>query len=154
MTDFLTKSEHSRFQKLEARIDAGLQSFFEVGSALLEIRDGRLYRQDFPTFSDYCIDRWDMQRAHAYRLMDATRIRQELKEEGIEALPQNERQVRPLSKIKSLEGRVQAYRAALKMSPMGDKPPPEAAVKRAESQARKASMRRLRDLARGSPRIF
>jgi hypothetical protein len=128
MTDFLTKAEHSQFQKLEERIDAGLQSFFEVGSALLEIRDGRLYRQNFFTFSDYCQEKWDMPRQHAYRLMDATRIRQELEDAGIEALPQHERQLRPLSKIKTPEERVEVYEVALTMSPAGDKSAPASPV--------------------------
>lgn len=131
MTDFLTKAEHSRFEKLEARIDAGLQSFFDVGSALLEIRDNRLYRQDFFTFKDYCQERWDLSRPYAYQLMDATVIREQLKEQGVATLPQNERQVRPLSRLKTPEERVQAWEQATKMSAMADKSPPESAVKRA-----------------------
>lgn len=45
--------------ELESRIERGLQTFVEVGTALLEIRDRRLYRErGFATFEDYCIERW------------------------------------------------------------------------------------------------
>lgn len=40
----LTKSELSRRGMLEKSIETGLQTFFEVGAALKEIRDGKLYR--------------------------------------------------------------------------------------------------------------
>jgi hypothetical protein len=35
-------------------IDGGIKTFIEVGSALLEIRDDRLYRESYGTFDDYC----------------------------------------------------------------------------------------------------
>ena len=58
----MTKRERSRLGKLETTIDRGLQSFFEVGAALKEIRDSRLYRDEHGTFEDYCQTRWGIDR--------------------------------------------------------------------------------------------
>ena len=46
----------------EQIIERGLGTFVEVGQALVRIRNGRLYRADFPTFETYCESRWSMSR--------------------------------------------------------------------------------------------
>jgi hypothetical protein len=66
--------ERSRLVECEAVIKTGLNTFTEVGNALAEIRDSRLYREQFDTFEAYCRDRWGMERAHAYRLVDAAKV--------------------------------------------------------------------------------
>jgi hypothetical protein len=43
----------SEYNKLNETIKAGLATFLEVGSALAEIRDRRLYRVEFETWDDY-----------------------------------------------------------------------------------------------------
>jgi phage N-6-adenine-methyltransferase len=48
----------SRLAECEAVIERGLATFVEVGNALLEIRDDRLYRETHRTFEDYCRERW------------------------------------------------------------------------------------------------
>ena len=53
----LTLTEQERLQCLERIIERGLQTFYEVGTALLEIRDASLYRQTHPTFEAYCRQR-------------------------------------------------------------------------------------------------
>lgn len=40
----LTTTETERLTDLETTIERGLKTFVEVGQALMEIRDGRLYR--------------------------------------------------------------------------------------------------------------
>lgn len=61
--------------ELESIIEHGLETFVEVGQALLEIRDGRKYRdRQFLTFEDYCKERWGMARSRAYQLMDAAAV--------------------------------------------------------------------------------
>ena len=48
----------------EAVIESALQTLIEVGQALLEIRDRRLYlEQGFVTCEGYCRKRWNMSRA-------------------------------------------------------------------------------------------
>lgn len=66
-----------------------------AGQALREVRDGRLFTHaGHDTFEAYVQARWDMQRAHAYRLIDAVpvvraltgTVRSELKERQMRAL--------------------------------------------------------------------
>ena len=44
--------------ELETVIERGRQTFIEVGAALMEIRDQRLYRETHATFEGYCKERW------------------------------------------------------------------------------------------------
>ncbi len=53
----LSTDEQTQLTTHETTINAGLQTFHEVGNALLAIREARLYRQDFATFEDYCRQR-------------------------------------------------------------------------------------------------
>lgn len=64
----------SRLVELEAVIERGLTTFIEVGQALMEIRDQRLYRAEYATFEDYCSKRWLISRPRAYQLMDAAKV--------------------------------------------------------------------------------
>lgn len=94
----LSITETERFLILEIAIEQGLQTFVEVGNALLEIRDSRLYRAHFGTFEDYCRGRWGIERRHAYRLIDAARVVNNVSH-GTQILPTGERQARPLSHL-------------------------------------------------------
>lgn len=59
---------------LEAVIKRGLKSFVEVGNALREIRDGRLYKALYSTFEEYCQERWGITRNRAYEQIRASEI--------------------------------------------------------------------------------
>lgn len=71
MSEALTTTEAESFAKLEERVEAGLTNFIDVGNALSEIRDARLYRASHGTFEDYCRERWGMSRQRASQLVDA-----------------------------------------------------------------------------------
>jgi hypothetical protein len=58
----LTISEQNEFERCEIVIKQGLETFIEVGTALMTIRNKRLYRAEFETFEEYCRDRWGMER--------------------------------------------------------------------------------------------
>ncbi|KKN28637.1 hypothetical protein LCGC14_0852100 [marine sediment metagenome] len=60
--------------ELEAVIERGLETFVEVGLALLAIRDRKKYRENYSTFEDYCRERWGWSRQHGYELMDAAKV--------------------------------------------------------------------------------
>ena len=64
--------------KLEKIIERGRQTFVDVGIALAEIRDKRLYRESFGTFEEYCKTRWGFSRRHSYRLLEASEIADDL----------------------------------------------------------------------------
>ena len=88
-----------RLAHLEAVIKKYRQDFYSVGKALKEIRDGRHYHKlSFKSFESYVRIRWDLGRSHAYRLIDAVCVIDNLSPIG-EILPKNEAQVRPLTKL-------------------------------------------------------
>lgn len=94
-----------RLIELEAIISHNQDHFVGIGQALMEIRDKRLYKQAlFETFESYVKIRWDMSRAHAYRLMAFYGVIGNLSPIG-DILPANESQVRLLAKLTPCEQR-------------------------------------------------
>jgi N6-adenosine-specific RNA methylase IME4 len=85
----LSPVEQVRLDTLEAVVEGGLKVFFEVGTALLEIRDSRLYRQSYDTFEAYCRVRWNIKRQRAYELMAAAAVVENLSEIS-DKLPERE----------------------------------------------------------------
>ena len=57
----------------ERVIERGLKTFIEVGHALAQIREERLYREAHPTFEDYCRDRWEFDASRARQLISAAK---------------------------------------------------------------------------------
>jgi len=113
MTSTTTKSlsiiEERLLEDLEAIVTDGLATFIAVGTALMEIRDQRLYRQTHGTFEDYCQDKWAMTRQHANRLIGASSVVANL--EPIGARPDTESQARPLAALQP-EQQQEAWRKA------------------------------------------
>lgn len=91
----LTDIERADLAQHEAIIERGLQTFVEVGNALLAIRDGRLYREKWPTFEAYCQCRWGFAGSRARQLIGAAKAMVNL-ESVTNVTPANEAQVRPL----------------------------------------------------------
>jgi hypothetical protein len=93
----LTAEEKQRLSKLEKVIDAKLGNFFEVGSALMEIKVNGLFRETHRNFNVYCQERWGFGRSYANKLIGSA--------ERIQLLPQdlpkpaNEFQIRPFLKL-------------------------------------------------------
>jgi hypothetical protein len=95
----------NRLTTLEMLIESERRCFYKVGKALREIRDEQLYRElFFDSFEQYVKKRWEMGRSHAYRLIEASRVIDNLSPIG-ELLPENEAQLRPLGKLKPAEQR-------------------------------------------------
>lgn len=95
--EVLTSDELQRLGELEQVVETGLTVFVKVGNALLEIRDSRLYRQQFPTFEAYCRERWGMSRFYAHRIIDAAEVANNLLPIG--NIPATESQARPLTRL-------------------------------------------------------
>lgn len=90
---------------MESLISSNQEHFCETGRALKEIRDNRLYKLAlFDTFEAYTRARWDISRAHAYRLIHYCEVIRNLSPIG-DVLPANESQVRHLAPLKPLEQR-------------------------------------------------
>lgn len=113
----LSEIETAALAEYEAIIERGLQSFVEVGTALLAVRDRRLYRAEYATFEDYCQSGWGLQRAHAYRLMEAAEVVERVSPMG-DIVPTSERQARPLTRLPADEQPI-AWQRAVETAPNG-----------------------------------
>jgi len=102
----------------ETIIAQGLKTFYAVGTALLTIRDQRLYREDHSTFEVYCQERWGLKQSRAYQYIDAAGVVSDLQSSTIVELPQNEAQARPLAVLPS-EQRAAAWQTAVETAPEG-----------------------------------
>jgi hypothetical protein len=96
----LSPEESKLLDECEKVITKHFAAFFEVGSALLRIREGKLYRAESSTFEEYCRKRWGMGRFNAYRQMQAAGVMKNLLTMVNTPPPESERQVRPLVGMK------------------------------------------------------
>ena len=95
----------NRLSHLENIIESKQRDFYKIGKALKEVRDDRLYRELlFDNFDDYLKNRWDMGRSHAYRLIEASAVIDNLSPIG-DVLPENEAQLRPLAQLNPIDQR-------------------------------------------------
>ena len=117
MIELITLDERSRLFQLEETIRQGLNTFVDVGNALLEIRDKRLYRQEYSTFEDYCREQWGMSRIHAHRMIEAAYVTNNLLPIG-NILPRTESQARPLASLEPAE-QVEAWKRVITSTPEG-----------------------------------
>ena len=106
----VTAAEEKRLQALEEIVTTNFQAFVSVGMALMEIRDSKLYRGTHSTFESYCKARFDVAKSYAYYQIDAFSVMKNLStmvdknnEQIFPLLPQNERQVRPLTSLEPEE---------------------------------------------------
>jgi hypothetical protein len=121
MSEALTISEIEQLKAHEATITAGLQTFYEVGNALLTIRDGRLYRLDFRTFEEYCCSKWGMVASRARQLIGAASVVANI--EGVTNVTlSNEAQARALASLAS-ESQQLVWEYAVKAAPVVDDEP-------------------------------
>lgn len=111
----MNEIEVSRLAKCEEVIERGLHTFVDVGNALLEIRDNRLYREKYSTFEDYCKDRWGWQRNYANKLIASAEVVTNL---GtiVPILPVTESQARPLTPLEP-DLQIEAWQRAVETAP-------------------------------------
>lgn len=67
----LTDREKRRLKTLEDGIRNSGKMMYE---SMRAIHDERLYRDEFKTWEDYCAARWNMGRAHSYRLIEHGKV--------------------------------------------------------------------------------
>ncbi len=66
----LSSDEKLTLNAYEEIIEKGLKTFIEVGNALFEIKNNKLYRESFTTFEAYCKDRWQLKILFVLHLND------------------------------------------------------------------------------------
>ena len=122
----LTPDEEKERHRLEIKIDRAIS---ESWLALKQLRDRRLYRSTHKTFEEYALERFGYNRAHAYRLINAavvlenlslTQIEDDLSPNWRQKLPISESQCRELARLPSKQQPF-AWDQVLEVS--GDKAP-------------------------------
>jgi hypothetical protein len=95
----LSSGERHALETLEGIVQRGIDTFVEVGRALAEIGDRRLYRDSHRTFEEYCDQRWLLSRTRGYQLIDAAGVVTDMST-MVDTPPANERQARELVPLK------------------------------------------------------
>lgn len=91
----LTAAEQAALEGYERTIESGKQAFIDVGTALAAVRDGRLYRAEYPDFQTYCVSRWGIGASRGRQLISAANVARLL--ESVTAVTlENEAQAREL----------------------------------------------------------
>lgn len=119
-SDKLTEAEAIQLVTHEAAIERGLETFYEVGAALLAIRDARLYRGPYETFEQYCLQRWGIARRTAYQFIDAAAVVENVRNCAHQP-PTTESQARELVALKhDPVAQRAAWTAATEIAPSGE----------------------------------
>lgn len=130
----ITDDERGRLAECEAVIERGLKTFVDVGNALLQIRDDRLYRAEYGTFEDYCRLKWGFSKRYANYQIEAAKTISNLgtivpNNEPVFLnnpatwpagfkLPETESQARPLTSLPA-EIQREAWQRAVETAPEG-----------------------------------
>ena len=88
--------------KCEAIIERGGKIFVEVGCALLQIKQEKLYLRDYETFADYCKMRRGFNKNYANKLIASARVVGNIVDVAgtiVPVLPATETQARPLASL-------------------------------------------------------
>jgi hypothetical protein len=88
--EVLTESERANLWACEEVIGSGWHTFVQVGLALAQIRDGRLYKVEFDTFEAYCRVKWQDGRHCVNRLISAAQVFTHLVTIGHQTKPEHE----------------------------------------------------------------
>jgi hypothetical protein len=134
----LSEEEQKERERLEKQI---VDSFYQAGVALRELRDKKLFRSTHRTFEEYARDILGFSRIRLYQLMGAAQVYENIRENvnaPLTSLPTTEYQCRPLVKL-TQEEQVEAWKIAVDLA--GEKTPTSAAVRQAvlEIEQRSAS---------------
>ena len=89
--------DDQRLAELEKTIERGKKTFVEVGVALAEIRDLRLYRREYGGFEEYCRKKWGWEKAYANHVIRAADVVKSLPAETA-TIVANEASARELAK--------------------------------------------------------
>ena len=90
--------DDQRLAELEKTIARGKKTFVEVGLALAEIRDLRLYRREHGSFSEYCREKWGWNKSYAYYMIEGAEVVKSLPGK-MSTIVDTEGQARELAKI-------------------------------------------------------
>jgi len=95
--EVLSIEEQNAYERCKVVIKQGLETFIEVGHALIEVRDKKYYRLEYKTFEDFCRGEFGIGYNFAYRHIKAAATIANL--DNCQYLPKTESQARPLTKL-------------------------------------------------------
>lgn len=124
----LSEQEQQERERLEQQI---VNSFYQAGMALRELRDKRLFRSTHKSFEEYAKAILGFTRIRLYQLMGAARVYENIRRNvnaPLTSLPTTEYQCRPLVKLSEKE-QIKAWQIALERA--GEKTPTSVAVRQA-----------------------
>jgi hypothetical protein len=108
--------ESAMLETYEAIIAKGLNTFLDVGGALMRIRDNRLYIETHETFEQYCQKKWGMSVRFAQMQMKAAKAAESINANNCSHEPETEAQVRPLTTLPESE-QAEAWAEAVETAP-------------------------------------
>jgi len=89
----LTVDQHTRYEFLKKEIreyiQKGIEAFERVAADMLEIRDQRLYREEFGTFEEFCRETLGRSKTQVNRMIQAGDVIKGLMAAGETVLPNN-----------------------------------------------------------------
>ena len=106
----------SRLSELEAIVERTKDAFIELCTAMREIRDEKLYLEEYRTFEEYCEKRWDFSAGRGRQLSRAAEVIENVKSATIVA-PDNEAQVRALASIEKPADQRKVWKQAVATAP-------------------------------------
>ena len=103
--------QEQRLLQLETIVENGFTTLWEMGKAMLEIRNTKLYVKRYTTFAEYCEQRWAKHRSRCYQLMDAAEVQQNLST-WVDIAELTEKHCRELVKLKKPADQRTAWKEA------------------------------------------
>ena len=137
-----------RLTDCERVIASGMRTFVDVGTALAEIRDSRLYRATHETFEAYCQGRWGMTKSRGNQLILAAGVIENLA--TTVAKPATESQARPLTRLEPPQ-QVEAWKAATDKAATEDRPVTAKDVRAAVTAIRREEVKQTEATEQGKP---
>lgn len=92
----LSKAERKQLNSYEKTIAKGRDAMLKACKALKGIRDQHLYREQFDTFEEYCLQKWNLARSSAYQRLTLAQVHETLSATADKPVEVNERQARAL----------------------------------------------------------
>lgn len=130
----LTKAELARLKECETVIERNVQGVIELGNALKEIKETKLWEQGYESFDAYCEQRWHFGKRYANYVVSSATIIEEMgtRVPASIPLPIQEAQTRALVNLPTPEAKAKAWTAAVESA--GGVQPTAAQVKAAVAE--------------------
>ena len=114
----LSAPERLRKEQLEQVVAGGLAKFLEVGTALAELRNRRLYRMEFVTFEEYVRSKFGLHRSSVDGVIRSAQTAQVLLDAGLQLPPDtNPTSLRAISALPTDELKTACWELARNLSP-------------------------------------